>query len=380
METREVNDLQIKFDKKRKRLFWYPVIELILPCLIIIPISILFIWQAIFKETSISDIVFIFSIISMLTIVFGSLTIGAIFRLNKMRHEKPAFILDKNGITDLSKPFLPFGFVAWNEIESIESIPPGSKESLILIKLKDYKLFINKKPILLRLALLFNKSMYGTCIKIPTLLLEGHFQQVVDVAKNTWLAQRKNRPSPEKQLSDNEEINRSEVNNLQIKFDKKRKLVFWFPAGIIFSLIIALLFFATKSIYILLIILIHFPLLLATIFVIIKMIRNQPAFYLDKHGIIDCSKPFYPFGFLAWNEIESIIGVRSGETGGGKILITLKNRKIFTGKKPFIFKITTYINKIFFNAHITIQTIFLEGHFQPVVDKFKEFYEKNKSK
>jgi len=394
METREVNSSQIKFDNQRKRLFWYPVIFSFVPIIFITLLSIFFINQIIFYETSFSDIIFTASIFILLATVFGSIFIAALFRLGKKKRKKPAFILYKHGITDLSKPFLRFGFVAWDEIESIKTTPLGDEESVILIKLKESKQFIAKKHFLLRLVLKLNQSRFGACIKIPPLLLEGYYQPVCDTIENFWLTNKKRFSLFKHQQPSTETT--TEITN-EIKFDKNRKFVFIAPlvALIFFStillffgaeLFIGSLFLATLSplgFFFALIIpffaIVMFFGLIETTFQLKKMLREEPAFLLDKNGITDRSKLFLTFGFIAWNDIASIESTRSSETGEGFILIKLKDPETFIAKQPFLLKKILRSQKRNYNATVVIQTINLEGHFQPIVDTIKNRWQKYRS-
>jgi len=183
------------------------------------------------------------------------------------------------------------------------------------------------------------------------------------------------------------------MNRHEIMFDRKKKALYLIPP-IVFSLLALMFLFVMimaatecitkgeKTTDLLILMSMFLPLLTilfyGTVFVGFrarKTIKKMPAFVLDENGITNYSTlKFLNFGFIPWSQITSIESYRTGEAG--YTLIKIKDSEKFISSKNFILRYLLKRNKIYKDATIVIPTIFLEGHFTPVNEKIKSFWEK----
>jgi len=168
--------VEIKFDEKKKGILIFSVILLGF----VFCFATFFLLYSLIKG-EIAGLIFL-PIVLMLFFVL----VFNIFTLRKIIKKLPAYILDENGITDLSKmKYFTFGFIPWSEITSVEGV--GTPENWnICIELKNPDGFIKQKPFIIRNILKKNRIYRGSPILINTLFLEGHFKPVTEKIKTFW--------------------------------------------------------------------------------------------------------------------------------------------------------------------------------------------------
>jgi hypothetical protein len=114
------------------------------------------------------------------------------------------------------------------------------------------------------------------------------------------------------------------------------------------------------------------------LFVFIKSIFKKPAFILNETGITNLTR-LISWKFIPWKSIESLEGFRAGIRGArGYIAIDLQNQEEFISNQSFLVRVQLKLNLWWYGHAIVIGTLFLKGHFKPVVDKVKSAWKENK--
>ena len=138
------------------------------------------------NEQSLIGTIFLLTFISVIALALTVIS----YMLLRTIYSWPAYLVDEHGLTDVTKPLFIFGFISWEEIESIRSAQLDNGTGFIYIEPKNPNEFIKKQSFVVRIILRCDKRYNGSTIVISTRMLEGHFQPVVDLIKSRWLMNR----------------------------------------------------------------------------------------------------------------------------------------------------------------------------------------------
>lgn len=150
--------------------------RLMLAALVFVILGVLFILRPeTFKNPFLGNSIVIVEAVGIAAVVFFGICL--LFMIKRYGDKRPALIINESGITDHSSA-IPAGFIPWSHIQDIVEIEIY-KNRLLLIKVKDPSLYINRQTAFLkRKAVEVNYKTYGTPISIGSQAIQYNFDDL----------------------------------------------------------------------------------------------------------------------------------------------------------------------------------------------------------
>ena len=128
---------------------------------------------------SANETIILFSKRKLTKLLFFSVGYG-LLGLRQIVKNRPGLVIDKTGFTDYSTG-LAAGHIPWSDVRVIRIVsPPGHKQRLIAIILKDPHVYIERQPnALKRKAMTLNLRNYGSPIQLSDNSLQCTFDELL---------------------------------------------------------------------------------------------------------------------------------------------------------------------------------------------------------